>query len=191
MIYMFDDKILFFDFDGCIADSERCHLQASIEAVKELGITIDITPYFGIGLSDKKIYKQIEKDFNVVLPCDDIVALKAKKFEMLSSQIDIFPQMKDLIFDLPNTKFIITNSQTHFVENCLMRWKMEHCFNEIISLYYLFISKADMIIKLGYNPLDCVLFDDAILTVEEALDKNINGVLVKNGIWKILRKDSY
>ena len=46
---MFENKILIFDFDGVIADSEKYHLEASKQAVKQLGISIDITPYFGIG----------------------------------------------------------------------------------------------------------------------------------------------
>lgn len=175
------DKILFFDFDGTIANSEKYHLLASQEAVKQYGITIDIRPYFGIGLSDKKIYKQIEKDFNITLPCNDIVTTKALIFETMSSQIEIFPTLKTLIITLPNEKFIITNSQIPYVEQCLSRWKIKQYFKDIISLYHLFTSKADMIINLGYNPENCILFDDAELTIQEANNKNIYGILVKNG----------
>ena len=177
------DKILFFDFDGTIANSEKYHLLASQEAVKQYGITIDISPYFGIGLSDKKIYKQIEHDYNITLPCNDIVTTKASIFEMMSSQIEFFPTLKQFITTIPNQKFIITNSQIPYVESCLTRWKIKQYFKDIISLYHLSISKADMIITLRYNPEDCILFDDADLTIQEANNKKIHGILVKNGTF--------
>ena len=177
------DKILFFDFDGTIANSEKYHLLASQNAVKQYGITIDISPYFGIGLSDKKIYKQIEHDYNITLPCNDIVTTKASIFEMMSSQIEFFPALKQFITTIPNQKFIITNSQIPYVESCLTRWNMKQYFKDIISLYHLSISKADMIITLGYNPEDCILFDDADLTIQEANNKKIHGILVKNGTF--------
>ena len=177
------NKILFFDFDGTIANSEKYHLLASQEAVKQYGITIDISPYFGIGLSDKKIYKQIERDYNITLPCNDIVTTKASIFEMMSSQIEFFPALKQFITTIPNQKFIITNSQIPYVESCLKRWNIKQYFKDIISLYHLSISKADMIITLGYNPEDCILFDDADLTIQEANNKKIRGILVKNGTF--------
>lgn len=181
---MFENKILIFDFDGVIADSEKYHLEASKQAVKQLGISIDITPYFGIGLSDKMIYRQIEKDFNTTLPCDEIVKLKADIFEDMSSKIDMFPEIEKLILTLPNDKIILTNSQIPYVENCLLRWGIKKYFKNIISLYNVPMSKADMIINLGYNPKDCVYFDDAVDPLKEAEEKGILGIWVDNGVIK-------
>ena len=76
---------------------------------------------------------------------------------------------------------MITNQRYEIVLFFLTHWGLDGCFEDIISLANLHVSKADKILELGFNARECVLFDDIPRNVQEANEKGIRGVLVVNG----------
>ena len=76
---------------------------------------------------------------------------------------------------------MITNQRYEIVSFFLKQWGLDGCFEDIISLANLHVTKADKILEMGFNARDCVLFDDIPRNVQEANKKSIRGVLVVNG----------
>ena len=178
---MYGDKILFFDFDGTIANTEMYHKLSARKALNHYGIYADVSSYYGKGKSNREILMKLENDINCNIPIDDIISLKNSLFKKVAVDLAPYDSMKKLINSLPNRKFIITKNEQDIVINFLKKWDMKKCFQNVISLSGTDMSKSDMIVKIGLAAENCVLFDDTFNIVIDAIDKGIQGVFVKNG----------
>ena len=176
------NKILFFDFDSTLADTEPYHTYARDTVLASYGVRIpDWGPY--LGNSDLSIFTLMKERYGLDM---DIPAAIAAKLQIFMEQAEMagllpYPEILRLVRTSPNRKFIITSQRQNIVSSFLARWGLTDYFEDIISLAYSSVTKADKIIEMGFEPHDCVLFDDRPRIVQEACDKGIQGVLVADG----------
>lgn len=182
MIVVPSDKILFFDFDETLANTEPYHTHARDAVLASYGVHIsDWGPY--LGNSDLSIFTVMKERYGLDMDIPSAIDSKLQIFVEKAVQVGLqpYPEIDRLVRTLPNRKFIITSQRKNIVSFFLERWGMTGCFEDIISLANSSVTKADKIIELGLNIHDCVLFDDIPRIVQEACDKGIQGVLVENG----------
>ena len=176
------NKILFFDFDSTLADTEPYHTYARDTVLASYGVRIpDWGPY--LGNSDLSIFTLMKERYGLDM---DIPAAIDTKLQIFMEQAEMagllpYPEILRLVRTLPNRKFIITSQRQNIVSSLLTRWGLTDYFEDIISLAFSSVTKADKIIEMGFEPYDCVLFDDRPRIVQEACDKGIQGVLVTEG----------
>ena len=188
---MFEDKILFFDFDGTIANTEMYHKIAARKALEHFGIRADISLYFGRGKSNREIFTEMQNNLKIEIPIDEIIALKTSLFKKVAVDLCPYAGMEKMVKSLPNRKFVITKNEQDIVFSFLKKWDMRKYFENIISLSSSSLTKSEMIIKTGISPENCVLFDDVFTTVINAIDNGIQGVLVENGKVKTITNEDW
>ncbi len=84
-------KLIFFDFDGVIANTERLHFVTFNKVLKEYKITISRKEYFNkyLAFDDKGCFKKIFKEkLNKELKLSDIKKLIQKKNKILMSELE-------------------------------------------------------------------------------------------------------
>ena len=176
------DKIVFFDFDSTLADTEPYHIYARDTVLASFGVHIsDWGPY--LGNSDLSIFSTLKEQYHLDMDVLEAIDTKLRIFKEQAIQAGLqpYPDIADLVRTLPNRKFVITNQRYEIVSFFLKKWALDSYFEDIISLANLHISKANKIIEMGFNPSDCVLLDDIPHNVQEANEKCIRGVLVVDG----------
>ena len=176
------DKTVFFDFDSTLADTEPYHIYARDTVLASFGVHIsDWGPY--LGNSDLSIFSSLTErfhlDMDVPAAIDD--KLRIFKEQAVKAGLQPYPDIAGLVRTLPNRKFVITNQRYEIVSFFLKQWRLDGCFEDIISLANLHVTKADKILEMGFDARDCVLFDDIPRNVKKKKKKGIRGVLVVNG----------
>lgn len=188
---VYGDKILFFDFDGTIADTAKYHKMAAREALNHYGFSFDVSSYFGKGKSNLQIMNQIKEDYHIDFPIYDIINLKNSLFLTFASELSPYVEIEHMIKSLPNRKFVITQNDKDIVETLLKNWNLKDYFQNIISLSESDVSKSALITKIGLAPENCVLFDDYFDFVIDAIDKGIEGILVENGALHTITNEEW
>ncbi len=182
MNFITPNKVVFFDFDSTLADTEPYHIYARDTVLASFGVHIsDWGPY--LGNSDLSIFSTMKEQYHLDMDVLEAIDTKLRIFKEQAIQAGLQPYLDivDLVQTLPNRKFVITNQRYEIVSFFLKKWALDSYFKDIISLANLHISKADKIIEMGFNPRDCVLLDDIPHNVLDANEKGIRGVLVVDG----------
>ena len=182
MNFITPNKVVFFDFDSTLADTEPYHIYARDTVLASFGVHIsDWGPY--LGNSDLSIFSTMKEQYHLDMNVLEAIDTKLRIFKEQAIQAGLqpYPDIADLVRILPNRKFVITNQRYEIVSFFLKKWALDSYFEDIISLANLHISKADKIIEMGFNPRDCVLLDDISHNVQEANEKGIRSVLVVDG----------
>ena len=176
------DKIVFFDFDSTLADTEPYHIYARDTVLASFGVHIsDWGPY--LGNSDLSIFSTLKEQYHLDMDVLEAIDTKLRIFKEQAIQAGLqpYPDIADLVRTLPNRKFVITNQRYEIVSFFLKKWALDSYFEDIISLANLHMTKADKILEMGFDARDCVLLDDIPRNVQEANEKGIRGVLVVDG----------
>ena len=93
-----------FDFDGVLADSERLHLQAFQDVLREYGVTLTSDDYYNqyIGFDDEGVFRAVagDRDWDLkqeTLP--ELVQVKGERFGTLVSEgkLELFPGAAECI----------------------------------------------------------------------------------------------
>ena len=182
MISIPSNKIVFFDFDSTLADTEPYHTFARDTVLASYGVHIsDWGPY--LGNSDLSIFTLMKERYGLDMDIPAAIDTKLRIFMEQAEKAGLlpYPEITELVQTLPNRKFIITSQRQGIVASFLARWGLTGRFEDIISLAYSSMTKADKIIEMGFEPHDCILFDDRPRIVQEACDKGIQSMLVVDG----------
>ena len=181
----FEGKLLFFDFDGTLANSEDYHRESMYLTLKKFGLTKEQTNfYIGKGMHDTEIFAKAAEDYafteHRLFDLRSLYEEKKKWFIKLALEKPIkgFPKLIALVNELPNDKYIITKNDYSVVQAFLNEWGLQDRFKSVTAMSDSDKTKADVIISMGFNPADCVLFDDVASTVREAVDAGMMGKLV-------------
>ena len=137
---MSDKKLLIFDFDGVIVDTENIHFLAINQILKSYAISIDINQwrYEYIGLRTRSIFKKIfprisEQELNV------LVERKRMVYNYLidNSPISARPGVIRLIQKAKEYDVILSvasSSSIDEIKNTLVKLKILNYFNKIVSV---------------------------------------------------------
>ena len=99
-------KIIIFDFDGVILDSENSHFIAFNEALKNLNINISEDEYYSkyISLDDRGVITNVVNDKNISVTNEEIDMIIKNKNDYFESRLidnsKLFPGVEELIIQL-------------------------------------------------------------------------------------------
>ena len=99
-------KIIIFDFDGVILDSENSHFIAFNEGLKNLNINISEDEYYSkyISLDDRGVITNVVNDKNISVTNEEIDMIIKNKNDYFESRLidnsKLFPGVKELIIQL-------------------------------------------------------------------------------------------
>lgn len=99
-------KIIIFDFDGVILDSENSHFIAFNEGLKNLNINISEDEYYSkyISLDDRSVITNVVNDKNISVTNEEIDMIIKNKNDYFESRLidnsKLFPGVEELIIQL-------------------------------------------------------------------------------------------
>ena len=99
-------KIIIFDFDGVILDSENSHFIAFNEGLKKLNINISEDEYYSkyISLDDRGVITNVVNDKNISVTNEEIDMIIKNKNDYFESRLidnsKLFPGVEELIIQL-------------------------------------------------------------------------------------------
>jgi len=189
-------RLILFDFDGVIANSNHVHVNVTKKALRHAGIKRRI--------SDKEVFHHFGKPYRDVLRAlmgDEFSEEKLEKAyqkqqELLHSRwfftkIKTFPHVVELLKSLKRMKIniaIVTGNDRAFIKRAIKELNMDNIFDLIISADDVIHSKPypDMAIKamklLNIKNSETLLVGDTINDILTAKRANIKSAVVLTGI---------
>lgn len=131
MLCLENKKILLFDLDGTMADTERLHWTAYGALLKDYGICLTashIQKY--IGHSEKAIYDMITEDFGIEFDYDGFAENRLKKYLLLVRETNLRPYawIEEIVRNFDGVMGIVSSQMPHVVEALLKFWDFEKYF---------------------------------------------------------------
>lgn len=126
-------KILLFDLDGTMADTEPLHWTAYNACLLDYGVHLtpeNIRSY--IGHSEKVIYDMIKRDYGIELDFEKFATARLCKYLELVKETNLMPRgfMDEILFAFEGAKGIVTSQMPHIVKALLKLWDYEKFFPE-------------------------------------------------------------
>ena len=166
-------KIIIFDFDGVILDSENSHFIAFNEGLKNLNINISEDEYYSkyISLDDRGVITNVVNDKNISVTNEEIdMIIKSKNDCFESRLIDnskLFPGVEELIIQL-SKNFVLSIGSGANRSEIIKTLKNNNIYD-----YFEIIVSADEVNNPKPNPETYNRVLDNINT-----DFNINEIIV-------------
>ena len=195
-------KVLIFDFDGVIFDSESLHLQAFNEVLKNHDITISEEDYYKnfISFDDKGVFEKLIDDKQTV---DQLIKDKNNFFEKYS--IDnglLFDGVSELIEKL-SSKYILcigSGAKRSEIISILKKFNLESFFEVIISADDVNYSKPNpetfqKVIDIlneseNIRAIDCLVIEDTPGGIMAAKSADMYCASITNTFDESLLKDA-
>lgn len=179
-------KAVIFDFDGTLVDSEWAYTLTDMNLVKELGGDISLMDYENLAGSGVRTFIQsLIGKFDIKdRSIDELIELNDKLFiDIATDEVDVFPKMLELVKDLHHRKIpmaIASNTGSWVLEAMAQNTGMDRFIKHIYSAdlvkndkpspdLYLYTAK-----KLGFKPVECLVFEDSEIGVRSAVDAGMN-----------------
>lgn len=171
-----DTKLFIFDLDGTIADTETLHWEAYNRLLERMyGIVLsdeDISRY--IGNPEVKIYRMIERDYNIVIDTEIFLRERIKEYLNLvrDKNLQPFDWVKDFKESYSGTPVMLLTSQIpEVVDNLIKYWELDELIpeNMRISVHDGSVSKSEVFA----NParyVNCGALSETEITVFEDSD---------------------
>ncbi len=174
------NKLLIFDCDGVLVDTERIANQVLKECITEIGMELsfdDVLLHFK-GRSAPDCVQILKEKFGVTPPEDFIETFRERSYARYEQETCPIPGIEDALKKLKNYKMCVTSSSTHKkVHINLKRTGLEQYFDgNIFSAQDvqhgkpepdLFLYAAE---KNGVKPEECVVIEDSVHGVVAAIN---------------------
>lgn len=184
-------KAVLFDMDGLLVDTETLGIRVAIVACKDLGIDLDLEEQRGfIGVTDEKFYQELFKKRGLN---HDVVPVLKKHFEtyekLLTTELKAFEAAHTLPKILKSKGYklaLVSGSTKNQINIILEQLKIKDYFDVIVSCDEITKSKPDpegyltAAKKLGVEPNECLVFEDAQTGVLAAKNAGMKVVGVVN-----------
>jgi HAD superfamily hydrolase (TIGR01509 family) len=182
-------KAVFFDMDGTIADSEKIVWKVTREFMAKRGIFLNPGEEEALyGLIWKESVKKILESRGLKYSQNLKNTLKEKYVRHLQKEVEAVPDIHGFLADVKqNFKIALaTNSRTREVKIIFERLGFDPYFD--IKLARDHIKKVkphpEIYLKgasiLGYDPAECVVFEDSIVGITAAKSAGMNCVAIVN-----------
>ena len=166
-------KIIIFDFDGVILDSENSHFIAFNEGLKNLNINISEDEYYSkyISLDDRGVITNVVNDKNISVTNEEIDMIIKNKNDFFESRLidnsKLFPGVEELIIQL-SKNFVLSIGSGANRSEIIKTLKNNNIYD-----YFEIIVSADEVNNPKPNPETYNRVLDNINT-----DFNINEIIV-------------
>ncbi len=176
---MIREKLLIFDCDGTLVDSEGIANQVFLDAVNELGIPVtpeEAWDHFP-GTSLALCIRYVEETYQVRLP-DDFVARQRQRQQIeFRNRLQPIRGVQAALNRLPHKKCVASNGPMEVIRTNLRTTGLDHHFEERIYSAYelekwkpepdLFLHAAG---NLGYDEQDCLVIEDSLAGMQAGIN---------------------
>ena len=183
-----ESEAIIFDFDGTVADTETYSWIAHNKALEQYNIYLteeDIKRY--IGKTDKEIFPQLEKDYNIKLDfeahfkkrinfyMESIIENNLKPYNFI---IEILSSYKDKDY------YILSSNNGEVIDKLLKKWNIRNYFKKIYSMLDMHLLKEECIknSKKYFNTSSSklILFEDSAKVINMAKKYTVKTVFIEN-----------
>lgn len=165
-------KLLIFDCDGVLVDTERIGNQVMQECIRDLGIELnfdDVLLHFK-GRSSPDCVQIIKEKFGVTAPQDFIEKFRARSYARYEKETCPIPGIEEALVKLKDYKKCVASSGTHKkIEINLNKTGLkEHFQGNIFSAEDVKNAKPDPELflyaaeKNGVKPEECIVIEDSV-----------------------------
>lgn len=179
---MFKPKLVIFDCDGVLIDSEHLACVAETRVFRRFGLDMaeDFIVSHCIGLSWASSLKLIEQHFNWTAPADCILAVHEETRHIFETELKAIAGISDLLDRLACRRCVASSSSPERLRHSLglvglYESLAPHIFSATMVKHGkpapdLFLHAAR---EMGTPPQDCVVIEDSIAGVTAAKAANI------------------
>lgn len=173
------DRLLIFDCDGTLVDSEGIANKIFLEAVNELGIPVtqeEAWEHFP-GTSMAICMKYVEDTYQVKLPPDFIEKQRARQRVEFARRLQPISGVENALRQLDFHKCVASNGPMEIIQANLKTTRLDHHFGDrIFSAYVLkvwkpepdlFLHAAD---SLGYDFRSSIVIEDSIAGMQAGIN---------------------
>lgn len=176
------NKLIIFDCDGTLVDSEGLANQVFIDQVHELGIRLSQTEAWQHfpGTSLHKCMEYVEKKFLVRLPADFEPEYRQRSREAFAKELQPIEGITDILPKIDHEMCVASNGPGYIVEENLENTGLKPYFGKRVfsahdiqrwkPLPDLFLHAAS---TLGYKPNQCVVIEDSAAGIEAGLEADM------------------
>ncbi len=176
-------KIVIFDMDGTLVDSEHCIAQATHDVIQTNAISPEEILQQYKGMKFAFIIDDIDKRFGLNLPSDIVEQIRQREAELASSLITVNPEVTDVLDQLKNHSCIATNAPMFKTMRSLESCGLSGYFDDrIYSAYDVNAWKPDPALFLhaaateGYTPDQCIVVEDSDTGIAAAKAANMQPI---------------
>lgn len=181
---MKQEKLIIWDFDGVIADSEYLWVNNWVDGLCKLGIKLDEqqVEFYIRGKADKTKIELLQKDYpNLVIDDNFMQSLKENEIRLINSDLKITPDIEQIFRDNNFAHCIATGSNE--IKNLIkvQKLKLEKYFKKdnMFTAYdvehgkpapdlFLYAAK-----KMGFLPQECVIVEDSLAGIRAGVAADI------------------
>jgi HAD superfamily hydrolase (TIGR01509 family) len=176
---MTTEKLLIFDCDGTLVDSEGIANQVFLEAVNDLGIPVteqEAWDHFP-GTSMALCIKYVEETYQVRLPQDFVDIQRKRQRIEFKNRLQPIQGITLALNRLPHKKCVASNGPMEVIQTNLKTTGLDQHFEErIFSAYVLekwkpepdlFLHAAE---TLGHHSDDCIVIEDSLAGMQAGLN---------------------
>jgi beta-phosphoglucomutase-like phosphatase (HAD superfamily) len=181
-------KVLVFDFDGTIANTEPLQWKAYNACLGEYGITLtrgDMDRY--MGYCESEIYAMMKADFGIGFDDNVFFAKRFREFMALVEQTGLRPfgYFMKIIREYEGKRiFILSAQKREVIDKLLDIWNISDVFEKIISVSDGRLSKelvlGDTSAYFGAAPSDIMIFEDSPRVLSLARKEGIHSVGIEH-----------
>jgi sugar/nucleoside kinase (ribokinase family)/beta-phosphoglucomutase-like phosphatase (HAD superfamily) len=193
--YMKDKKIIVFDLDGTIANTEMLHFKSYQRILSEYGIDFQMKDFESyIGNPEAIIWENMIIDYNLDITVNESILKRTKILLELVVEEDLKPYdyFLQILRTYKTTEKVILSSQIPEVIDFLIdRWGIKDIFTEkrIFSVSDRLHSKFEVLKSLGefypsigsdYSPSEVIIFEDSNHTLKIAKQLGIDSIGIEH-----------
>jgi HAD superfamily hydrolase (TIGR01509 family) len=175
-------KLVIFDCDGVLVDSEPISARVFAESLNDIGVPVDVATIANdfTGLSLKTSFAMVEERWGIELPADFFDTMQGRTLELLAAEVEAIPgvgEVLDLLDsrDMPKCvassgnfqKMEVTLGRTgllpRFDGNIFSAWQPEVKRGKPFPDLFLFAAE-----NMGIEPQDCVVIEDSLHGIRAA-----------------------
>ena len=184
--YLNGKKVLLFDLDGTIANTEPYHWKTYNLLLKKYNVELkdnNIIKY--IGNEEFFIYEMIKKDLGIEFDNHDFLKKRLETYMELIIKENLRPYeiIEQVIKEHDSDKYILSSQRKNVITQLLKKWDLINNFKEIFSVPDSKVTKQEVISNpdmFNVSNNDVVLFEDCSKYLKIASENNILAVGVKN-----------
>jgi HAD superfamily hydrolase (TIGR01509 family) len=188
-----NSKVVIFDMDGVIIDSEPAYLEMNLKMFSEMGIDMDENDYKAlVGMPSLPMWTMLKEKYNFEKDVDEIIlSEKNRMFEILDSGIISKPMngISDLLNELKLNNYklsVASSSAKDNIELILKKLDLFRYFEFIISGEEVLKGKPDpeMFLKVSEKfkvpASECFVIEDSTNGVNAAISAGMKCIGFKN-----------
>lgn len=186
-------KVIIFDMDGVLIDSEPVYLEINLKMFSELGIEMDDDDYKAlVGMPSLPMWTMLKKKYNFDKDVNEIIlSEKNKMIEILDSGIISKPMdgISDLLTELKSAEYnlsVASSSAKDNIELVLKKIGITEYFEFIISGEEVVNGKPDpeMFLKVSekfkVSSSECIVIEDSTNGINAAISAGMKCIGFKN-----------